>query len=91
MRNKIFKLLIILIILYLFISSIYILIYIDFDFKPQITGMGFSENKNIVRIIMGLPKMYSTYEGVSPIYIIEAIFKTFIGIMLCRYLYKNYR
>ena len=85
MNNKLKNILkgfIILIIIYLFISSLYILVHIDFEKAPQTVGMGFSESNNIVRILMGLPKTYSTYQGVSPMYLISVVIRLIVAIVL---------
>lgn len=85
MNNKlrnILKMFIILIIIYLFISSLYILVHINFEEAPQIVGMGFSESNNMVRLFMGLPKTYSTYQGVSPIYLISVAIRLIVAIVL---------
>lgn len=82
MNNKLKKILIILIIIYLFISSLYILFHIDFNEAPEIVGMGFSESNNIIRIFMGLPKTLSTYRGVPPIYLISVAIRLIIAIVI---------
>lgn len=85
MNNKlrnILKMFIILIIIYLFISSLYILVHINFEEAPQTVGMGFSELNNMVRLFMGLPKTYSTYQGVSPIYLISVAIRLIVAIVL---------
>lgn len=89
MKKKLLKLLAILIILYLFISAIYVLIYVDFETPPYIVGPGFSESKNILRIFMGLPPTFTTYEGVPPIYLIQVIVKITTGTILSIVLFKN--
>ena len=81
MNNKlrnILKMFIILIIIYLFIS----LVHINFEEAPQTVGMGFSELNNMVRLFMGLPKTYSTYQGVSPIYLISVAIRLIVAIVL---------
>lgn len=85
MNNKlksILKIFIILIIIYLCISSLYILVHIDFEKTPQTVGMGFSESNNMARLFMGLPKTYSTYQGVSPIYLISVVIRFIVAIVL---------
>ena len=89
MKKKLLKVLIIFIILYLFISAIYVLIHIDFGNPPEIVGMGFSSSRNRMRILMGLPKTVSTYEGVPPIYLIQVIVKVCVGIILSVFLFKK--
>lgn len=78
MNNKIkniLKILIIPIIIYLFISSLYILFHIDFGNAPEVVGMGFSESNNKVRLFMGLPETRSTYRGVPPIYLLSVVIR----------------
>lgn len=89
MKKKLFKLFTMLIVIYLFISAIYVLIHINFGTPPEIVGMGFSESRNILRNFMGLPKTLTTYEGVPPIYLIQVIVKVSIGIILLNLLYKD--
>ena len=38
---------------------------------------------------MGLPSTYSTYEGISPIFLIESIIKIIIAIILITYYLKR--
>lgn len=80
--KKILKIAIVLLIIYLCISSLYILVHIDFEKAPQTVGMGFSESNNMVRLFMGLPKTYSTYQGVSPIYLISVAIRLIVAIVL---------
>lgn len=85
MNNKfknILKIVIIFLIMYLFISSLYILVHIDFGNAPKTVGMGFSESNNKLRIFMGLPKTYSTYKGVEPIYLISVFIRIILAIIL---------
>ena len=89
MKDKLLKLLIIVVILYLFISAIYVLLHIDFGTPPETVGMGFSESRNTLRIFMGLPKTLTTYECVPPTYLIQVIVKVAIGSILLILLYKN--
>lgn len=89
MKKKLLRLLAILMIIYLFVSAIYIFIHINFDDSPQTVGMGFSESTNILRIFMGLPKTFTTYEGVSPIYLIQVVVRILLGVILSIVLYKN--
>lgn len=87
---KIFKKIIIIIfILYLVISSLYIAFYIDFDEVPEIAGMGFSSSNNNLRIFMGIPPTRSTYEGVPPIFLVEVAIKVILSIFLIIYLIKH--
>ena len=44
--------------------------------------MVFSESNNLIRNIMGIPKTYTTYEGVSPWFLLEVIIKVIIAIIL---------
>ena len=87
--KKILKLLAILIIIYLLISAIYIIMHIDFGKEPEIVGMGFSETTNKIRLFMGLPKTHTTYEGVSPIYLIHAVIRIVLGVIISIILCKN--
>ena len=75
-----------LLISYLIISALYILFHINFFEKPEFTGPGFSESNNILRLFMGIPKTYSTYEGVSPLFLIEVIIKIIIAIVLIKHI-----
>ena len=74
--------------MYLSVSSIYILLHINFGSEPEIVGMGFSGSNNLIRIIMGIPKTYTTYEGVSPWFLLEVIIKVIIAIILIKVLKK---
>lgn len=87
--KKVKKILIYVIIAYLIISALYILFHINFFEEPQVVGMGFSESKNKLRLFMGLPKTLTTYEGVSPVFLIEVIIKIIIAIFLIKYLKKK--
>jgi len=87
--KKVKKILIYVLIAYLIISALYILFHINFFEEPQVVGMGFSESKNILRLFMGLPKTFTTYEGVSPVFLIEVIIKISIAIFLIKYLKKK--
>ena len=87
--NKVKIILIWILISYLIISAIYILFHIDFFEEPEIVGPGFSESNNILRLFMGIPRTLSTYEGVSPIFLIEVIVKIILAIILIKYLKKN--
>ncbi len=80
------RIIICILISYLIISSLYILFHINFFEEPEITGMGFSESNNILRLFMGIPKTYSTYEGVSPLFLIEVIIKLIIAIVLVKHI-----
>lgn len=85
MKNKfknILKIVIIFLIIYLLISSLYILVHINFGNAPETVGMGFSESDNKVRIFMGLPKTYSTYKGVEPIYLISVLIRIVLAVIL---------
>jgi hypothetical protein len=77
-------------IIYLFISAIYILLHIDFGTAPEIVGMGFSESNNILRVFMGLPRTYSTYEGVAPIYLISVAIRIILAVILLKLLKSNF-
>lgn len=97
MNNKllknIYKIFIIIIIIYLFISSLYILVHIDFKRTtqtPQIDLPAFRESTNMVRIFMGLPKTYSTYEGVSTIYLISVATRFIVAIVLIIIIKKHF-
>lgn len=89
MKKKILNLSILFIILYLVISGIYILIHINFGDSPEIVGMGFSESDNVIRTLMGIPKTYTTYQGISPIYLLEVVIKFALGTVLIVYLYRK--
>lgn len=88
--KKIKHILIVLIIIYLFVSSIYILSHIDFYNPPETVGMGFSSSNNLIRIFMGLSATVSTYQGVSPWFLIEVIIKIIIAIVLIIYEKKSF-
>ena len=89
MKKKLLKLMTTLLIIYLFVSAIYVLLHIDFGTPPEIAGMGFGESRNTLRIVMGLPKTLNTYQGVSPIYLIQVIVKVCMGIIFSVFLYKK--
>lgn len=89
MKKKILNTSILFLIIYLFISAIYVLFHINFGTEPEVVGMGFSESSNFLRIFMGLPKTYTTYQGVQPIYLIQVIIKIILCIFLIKYLFKN--
>ncbi len=85
MKNKfknILKIVIILLIIYLFISSFYILVHIDFENAPETVGMGFSESNNKLRFFLGLPPTHSTYGGVEPIYLIFVVVRILLAVIL---------
>lgn len=83
------KYLIFILVVYLIISALYVLFHIDFFEQPELVGMGFSTTNNILRLFMGLPKTYTTYGGVSPIFLIEVVAKIILAIVLIRHLKKN--
>jgi len=83
------KILIYIFVVYLIISALYVLFHIDFFEQRELVGMGFSPTNNILRLFMGLPKTYTTYGGVSPIFLIEVVVKIILAIVLIRYLKKN--
>lgn len=87
--KMILKIIIPIIIIYLFISAIYIAIHINFGAEPFTVGEGYDPRTNLLRIFMGLPPTYSTYEGVSPIYLIQSVIKIIIAIALIFYSKKN--
>lgn len=89
MKKFIKNFLIILILIYLFISSLYILSHIDFNEPPVIVGMGFSSKDNIIRNFFGLPSTYTTYQGVSPHYLWHVLFRVLLIIILLKMLFKN--
>ena len=79
------------IIIYLIVSSMYIGACINFE--TPIYYEGYEETSifyNIFRIIMGVPKVYRGYKGVSPKFLIEIIIKLIIAIILIVYLIKNH-
>ena len=78
--KNILKIIIPVLIIYLLISAIYIAIHVNFGTEPTTVGMGFSSSTNLLRIFMGLPRTNSTYEGVSPIYLIQSVIKIIIAI-----------
>lgn len=86
--------LIIFVIIYLIISSMYIVVHIDF--KQPIYYENYTETSifyNAVRIIMGIPPVVKGYEGVSPKFFAEIVIKILIAISLLLYItidyYKN--
>lgn len=80
--KRILKIIIPILIIYLLISAIYIAINVNFGTEPTTVGMGFSSSANLLRTFMGLPRTNSTYEGVSPIYLIQSVIKIIIAIAL---------
>ena len=80
--KRILKIIIPILVIYLLISAIYIAIHVDFGTAPYMVGMGFSSRTNLLRIFMGLPPTNNTYEGVSPIYLIQSAIKIIIAIAL---------
>ena len=88
-KSVLIKIVILLSIVYLIASATYITKYIDFGTPPTIVGMGYSPETNILRNFMGLPSTYSTYEGISPIFLIESIIKIIIAIILITYYLKK--
>lgn len=89
MKSKILKFIVYLILIYLFISAIYVLLHIDFGTPSLIQGDGFSERNNMIRIFMGLPKTFTTYEGVPPIFLIQVLVKLVFGIILLIFVNKK--
>lgn len=87
--KKLMKYLVVILIVYLIISAIYVLFHIDFFEKSEIVGMGFSESNNILRLFMGLPKTFTTYQNVSPVFLIEVIVKIILAIFLIIFLKKK--
>lgn len=90
MKRKTIKI-IKLIIIYLIVSSMYIGACINFE--TPIYYEGYEETSifyNIFRFIMGVPKVYRGYKGVSPKFLIEIIVKLIIAIILIVYLIKNH-
>lgn len=85
------KKLIIFVIIYLIISSMYIGVHIDF--KQQIYYENCTETSifhNAVRIIMGIPPVVKGYEGISPNFFAEIVIKIIIAIGLLIYLIIDY-
>ena len=80
--KRILKIIILILVIYLLISAIYIAIHVNFGTEPTTVGMGFSSSTNLLRTFMGLPRTNSTYEGVSPIYLIQSVVKIIIAIAL---------
>lgn len=82
--------LIISVIIYLIISSMYIGVRIDF--KEPIYYENYTETSifhNLIRLIMGIPAVVNGYEGVSPKYLSEIVIKIIIAIILSIYLIIN--
>lgn len=95
MKKSIRKL-IVFIIIYLIISSMYIAVHIDF--KEPIYYENYEQTSifyNAVRLIMGIPPVIKGYEGVVPEFLIEIVIKVVVAIILSIYLvidnlkYKN--
>lgn len=80
--KRILKIIIPILVIYLLISAIYIAIHVNFGTEPTTVGMGFSSSTNLLRTFMGLPRTNTTYEGVSPIYLIQSVIKIIIAIAL---------
>ena len=80
--KRILKIIIPILVIYLLISAIYIAIHVNFGTEPTTVGMGFSSNTNLLRTFIGLPRTNSTYEGISPIYLIQSAIKIIIAIAL---------
>lgn len=89
MKKFIKNFLIILILIYLIISSLYILSHVNFNEPPMVVGMGFSSKTNIIRNFFGLPSTYSTYNGVSPHYLWHVLFRVLLIIIFSKILLKN--
>ena len=87
--KKIFKVIILILIIYLFISSVYICIHIGSSSENIMYAQGYDEFDNVIRVFMGIPKTYTTNTDVSPIYLIEVIFKIVLTIPLIIYLVRN--
>ena len=67
---------------YLLMSAIYIFCHIDFGMPQDVVGPGFSEAENVMRMIMGLPKAYSTYNGVPPIYLVSSCVRLVLAVVM---------
>ena len=80
--KRILKIIIPILVIYLLISAIYIAVHVNFGTEPTIVGMGFNSGTNLLRTFMGLPRTYCTYEGVSPIYLIQSAIKIITAIAL---------
>ena len=79
-----------LIIIYLIASSMYIGACINFE--TPIYYEGYEETSifyNIFRNVMGVPKVYNGYKGVSSVFLIQIIIKLIIAIILIVHLIKN--
>lgn len=83
--------LIIFVIIYLIVSSMYIGVHIDF--KQPIYYENYTETSifhNAVRVIMGIPPAAKGYEGISPKFFTEIVIKIIIAIGLLIYLIIDY-
>ena len=79
--------LIIFVIIYLIMSSMYIGVCVNFEKHRYFEG--YTETSpllNTFRLIMGVPKVVKGYEGVAPKYLLEVLIKVIIAIILSIYL-----
>jgi len=77
----------VLLIIYLVVSANYIKNHITFEKSPLVAGQvvvgqGFSESENAIRVFMGLPKTYTTYDKVGPIYIISVAIRVLLALLI---------
>lgn len=68
--------------IYLLLSAIIITCYVDFGTPPSDVGLGFSEEENVIRMMMGLPATYNTYKGVPPIYLVSSSIRLILSVVL---------
>ena len=92
-RRKVWKMLWIALrvvaIIYLVVSSIYIAKHITFQKAPDIVAMGFNDAENRMRVFMGLPPTYNSWDRVGPIYILSVVIRVAIALLLLFSLFRK--
>lgn len=82
------KFIVIVVIVYLIVSGLLVLMFIDFEEPPSLVLPAYSEEYNIFRNLIGLPSIYNSYGGVSPIYLVQVAIKFIIATILIKF-YKR--
>ncbi len=82
MKNTILRVLVIFFSIYLLFSALYIFMHINFGERPDVVGMGFNPSQNVIRILLGVPPTYTTYDGVSPFHLIRVVLRAIIAVVL---------
>ena len=91
-KGKVKHGLIFLLIVYLIVSSIYIIAFIDFEEPNGLYADSMPTfPTNEIRLFMGIPTTGNSYFGVSPLFLIEVIIKLAIAVVLIIYEVKAFK